>query len=95
MKVALESSAAWADYVFEESYDLKQIEEVESFIKANKHLPNVPSATELAEEGVDIATMDATLLRQIEELWLHMIEMKKENAKLKQQIIELQIMNNN
>jgi len=76
----------WADYVFEQDYDLNSTKEVETFIKANKHLPNVPSAKEVGEKGVDIVEMDATLLRQIEELWLHVIELKKENDTLKEKV---------
>jgi len=77
VKVANVNSADWADYVFESDYDLNSTEEVETFIKANKHLPNVPSAKAVSENGIDVAKMDATLLRQIEELWLHVIELKK------------------
>lgn len=82
VKVATVGSADWADYVFEENYDLNSTEDVAKFIKENKHLPNVPSAQEVSENGVDMVEMDATLLRQIEELWLHMIELKKEMNKL-------------
>ena len=88
-KVALSSTSSWSDYVFAEEYTLNSIEEVESFIKLNKHLPHVPSAVQVKKDGIDVAKMDATLLRQIEELWLHMIEIKKENDMLKKQIIQL------
>jgi len=86
VKVALSSTASWSDYVFANDYTLNTIEEVETFIKANKHLPHVPSAKEVKAKGIDVAVMDATLLRQIEELWLHIIEMKKENEQLKEQV---------
>jgi len=86
VKVATVGSSEWADYVFEEDYDLNSTEEVETFIKENKHLPNVPSAKEVSENGVEMVEMDATLLRQIEELWLHVIELKKENTELKKLI---------
>ena len=89
VKVAIRNQASWADYVFDTSYQLNKIEEVDKFIKENQHLPNVPSAAEVAEEGFEVAQMDATLLRQIEELWLHMIELKKENEGLKKSIDEL------
>ena len=46
-------------------------------------IPNVPSAAELANTGIDLAKMDATLLQQIEELWLHVIELKEENETLR------------
>ena len=88
-KVALVSTSSWSDYVFEEDYILNSLEEVENYIKLNKHLPHVPSATQVKKNGIDVATMDATLLRQIEELWLHLIEMKKENDTLKMKVLEL------
>ena len=83
------SSANWADYVFAKNYPLTPIEEVESYIKLHKHLPNVPSAKEVKENGIEMVEMDATLLRQIEELWLHMIDLKKENEALKVEIQQL------
>ncbi len=86
VKVATYGSTDWADFVFEEDYDLNTTEDVEQFIKENKHLPNVPSAQEVNDNGVDMVEMDATLLRQIEELWLHVIELKKENEDLKKLI---------
>jgi len=90
VKVAVVNSADWSDYVFEENYDRNTTEEVEQFIQANKHLPNVPSAKEVSENGIDVAKMDATLLRQIEELWLHVIDLKKENETLKNELGNLQ-----
>ena len=46
----------------------------------------MPSAKEVEEKGVDMVEMNAVLLRQIEELWLHLIEMKKENEELRELI---------
>jgi len=90
VKVALQTDGVnWSDYVFEEDYDLNTVEEVKDFIEENGHLPNVPSAEEVVKNGVDMVEMDATLLRQIEELWLHVIELKKENEALKEEINEL------
>jgi hypothetical protein len=72
------SSNTWADYVFDKSYKLKTIPELETFVKANKHLPNIPSATEVERDGIDMATMDAKLLEKIEELSLYIIEQNKQ-----------------
>jgi len=80
------SANDWCDYVFEKEYERNSIEKVETFIKENKHLPNVPSAQEVEEQGINVAEMDATLLRQIEELWLHVIDLKKENETLKAEL---------
>jgi len=88
LKVALVNTANWADYVFEPSYKLNSLEAVEAYVKEHKHLPNVPAASEVQGNGLDVAEMDATLLRQIEELWLHMIELKKENQQLKEQLLK-------
>jgi hypothetical protein len=63
--------------VFDEDYDLMSLSEVESFIKENKHLPDVPSAKEVKKDGLDVAEMNATLLKKVEELTLHIIELEK------------------
>jgi hypothetical protein len=83
VKVAVACSAAWADYVFAPDYKLAPLAEVETYIKANKHLPNVPSADELVKDGLDLGTMQAKQMEKIEELTLYMIEMKKEIDQLK------------
>jgi len=76
----------WSDFVFDDDYVLRSLEDVESFIEANNHLPDVPSANEVIENGSDLGEMDAILLRKIEELTLYMIELKKENEELKQRL---------
>lgn len=86
VKVSLYNTTNWADYVFEPNYERLSLEDVEAYVKANKHLPHVPSAAELHAEGIDVAQMDATLLRQIEELWLHVIDLKKENEALRNKL---------
>ena len=100
VKVATVGSTNWADYVFEKDYKRNSLEKVESFIEANKHLPNVPSAKEVEANGIEMVEMDATLLRQIEELWLHTIDINKdkntlqiENDKLNTEITSLQTQN--
>jgi hypothetical protein len=77
VRVAVYGSSSWADYVFAPDYRLRPLKEVEFYIKENKHLPEVPSASEVASNGIDIATMDATLLKKIEELTLYIIEQEK------------------
>lgn len=83
VKVALKSSANWADYVFADNYNLKSLAEVEKYINEYNHLPGVPSAQEVVDNGLDLATMDAKLLEKIEELTLYMIQLKKEVEELK------------
>lgn len=70
-------ASAWSDFVFTDDYKLKDLEEVESFIEENKHLPDIPSEKEVLEDGVKLGEMDAKLLQKIEELTLYMIEQNK------------------
>ena len=72
-----------ADYVFDENYDLKSLDEVEAFVKENKHLPGVPSASKMKEEGMSLSEMSNLLLEKVEELTLHLIRVEKENRALK------------
>lgn len=77
LRVSVVNSGTWADYVFDENYKMKSLKEVDSFIKKNKHLPEVPSASEVEKNGVDMVEMDATLLKKIEELTLYIIAQDK------------------
>ncbi|MEP1779366.1 hypothetical protein [Reichenbachiella sp.] len=77
---------AGADFVFEEDYDLTSLEELDQYVKENKHLPEIASAKEMKSEGIHLAEMNIKLLQKIEELTLHMIDMKKEIEKLKSKI---------
>ncbi|SDX70836.1 hypothetical protein SAMN05444410_1333 [Hydrobacter penzbergensis] len=80
------TQTGWSDYVFDSSYQLKPLPEVEQFIKQNKHLPDIPSAIEVEEKGISVGDNQALLLKKIEELTLYMIEMKKENKKQQEEI---------
>lgn len=86
VKVAVEGSSQWADFVFEDDYELLELEEVESFINEKGHLPFVPSAAEVVADGVNLGEMDATLLRKIEELTLYVIQLKKDNDRLNKKV---------
>jgi hypothetical protein len=83
VRVDIAADNGWADYVFEEDYEMMSIEELEAYVKENKHLPGVPSEAEVVEDGIDLGEMNAILLKQIEELTLRMIEIQKEVTELK------------
>lgn len=86
VRVAPQSSLDWADFVFEKDYKLKSIEEVESYIKKNNHLPDVPSSEEVKSKGIDLAAMDARLLQKIEELTLYVIAQQKQIKALEAEV---------
>ena len=98
IKVAMQNQASnVADYVFEPDYKLTALSEVEAYTKAHKHLPEVPSGTEIEKGGLDLAAMNLTLLKKVEELTLHAIEQQKllesqtqANASQQRDIAELQ-----
>jgi len=54
----------------------------------NGHLPDVPSETEVSENGLSLGESYGTLLRKIEELTLYVIDLKKENEELRKMIEE-------
>jgi hypothetical protein len=80
----------WPDYVFDEGYKVGKLEELESYIKANKHLPDMPTAKDIESNGLELGEMVKVQQKKIEELTLHLISLDKkfsalelENRKLK------------
>ncbi len=95
-EVHVELESDWPDYVFTNTYQLPKLEDVEKQIKRNGHLKNIPSAKEVAKNGISLGEMNAKLLQKIEELTLYTIEQEKrinsiesQNEKLEQENQEL------
>jgi hypothetical protein len=76
-----------ADFVFAPNYKLRPLSEVESFIKQNLHLPEIATAAEMQNDGVNLSEMQTKLLQKVEELTLYII---KQEATIQQQNIQLQ-----
>jgi hypothetical protein len=74
---------SWADDVFAEDYKLMPLNELDGYIKNNKHLPGIPSEAEVKSNGLSVGDSDAQLLRKIEELTLYTLQLKKEIEELK------------
>ncbi len=66
------------DYVFGKNYQLRPLSDLENYIHANSHLPEVPSAKEIEANGYKVAEMDNLLLKKIEELTLYTLELNKQ-----------------
>lgn len=90
IEAKVQATVAAPDYVFEDSYNLRSLDEVEAYIEENKHLPEIPSAAEFEANGIKLGEMSFDLLKKVEELTLYMIEMKKENEELKARVAELE-----
>ncbi len=80
------SLSAFPDYVFEDDYHLMPLRDVESYIKKHKHLPNVPSAKEVEEDGIGLGKLNKILMEKVEELTLHLIQKEKEIELMKKEI---------
>jgi hypothetical protein len=74
------------DYVFASDYQLRSLDEVETFIQENKHLPEIPSAAEFCENGVMLGEMSFDLLKKVEELTLYFIQLNKKIENLEAEL---------
>ncbi|MFD0878370.1 hypothetical protein ACFQ1A_29665, partial [Massilia pinisoli] len=83
----------WADYVFDKKFRLKPLEEVERFIEENKHLPDIPSASEIQKNGAKLAELTTKMMQKIEELTLYSIEQNKRIEKLQAELTQLKATN--
>jgi len=84
--------ATWPDYVFSPEYVLPSLTDIKGFVHQNKHLPGIPSADEVADNGIDLGNMNAKLLKKIEELTLYLID---QNERLEKQQKEIDILKKN
>ena len=88
-KKIIVTQAGWPDFVFHDSYRLTPLPELARFIKNNKHLPGIPSAKDVEENGVSLGENQALLLKKIEELTIYVIELKEQNDRQQNQIDQL------
>ena len=77
-------STYWPDYVFGKDYNLMSLRELEQYVNTHKHLPGIPSAQEVEEQGdVDLGAMNALLLEKVEELTRYVIDLQSQIDELK------------
>ena len=85
----ISSATSFPDYVFGDEYKVMPLMELESYVSENKHLPNMPSEKEVVENGMNISDVTIKSVENIETIYLHLIELKKEVEALKQENAEL------
>jgi hypothetical protein len=82
------------DYVFDEKYSLRPLDSVSSYIRANHHLPEIPSADSVAKSGLDLGDNQAQLLKKIDELTLYAIQQQQQieaqNKEMKEMRTEME-----
>jgi hypothetical protein len=88
----------WPDYVFDEGYKIGTLEELESYIKANKHLPDMPGAKTIEVNGIAVSEMLKLQQQKIEELTLYLVSQNKsintQNKKLLVQGRQIKLLKN-
>jgi len=84
-EVRVTNANPWPDYVFGDQYKLKTLATLEGYIKKNNHLPNMPSAREVKNNGIELGNMNTRVVEKIEELTLYVIELNKRMAKLEKE----------
>ncbi len=83
-EIVVESN--WADYVFEDTYSLPSLHEVEQFIHQHHHLPNMPAATDVKNNGLAVGDVQTKMMEKIEELTLYIIDLHHEIETMKETI---------
>ncbi len=76
-ELIVEDVTGWADFVFEDNYNLMSLKDLDRYIKINKHLPEIPTTAEVEENGISVGEMNAKLLQKIEELTLYTIQQQE------------------
>ena len=91
------TSASFPDFVFNDDYKRMNFIQKENYIKTNKHLPYMPSAKDIALNGLDLGTSIEGITQNVEENTLDIMEiyksltlLKEENERLKLEILKLQ-----
>jgi hypothetical protein len=90
-EILIDDQMYWPDYVFQKDYDLLTIDEFRNSVETNKHLPGIPSADEISENGgFHVGDMQKKLLEKIEELSLYIIELNERVKTLETEKHELE-----
>jgi hypothetical protein len=82
-------STAWPDYVFDPGYKLTPLDEVEEFMKTNRHLPDIQPASKMAETGVPLGRTEAAMTKQMEEMMLYITQLNHKIETLEAKVEEL------
>jgi len=89
-EIKVDATVPGPDYVFEDTYDLMSLTKLGQYIRDNKHLPEIPSAKEMKNDGINVSEMNLLLLKKVEELTLYVLELKKVNDAQDRLLQELQ-----
>lgn len=85
-RVLIKYVTEWSDYVFDDGYSLMPLHKLRQFISTNRHLPDVPSETEVKENGIELKEMQNILLKKIEELTLYILQQEERITELENEL---------
>jgi len=88
-EVKVKTDISVPDYVFEPDHKLSTLAEIEAYVKQHKHLPEIPSAKDIEQDGLNLAEMNLLLLKKVEELTLYIIDLNRTNELQNKEIAEL------
>lgn len=84
----------WSDFVFDNDYRLMPLNELQEYVQNFQHLPEIPTAENVKNDGLNLGEMDAALLKKIEELTLYIIQQDKRISELQQKVEVLNVNHN-
>jgi hypothetical protein len=79
-------NSPWPDYVFNRKYKLRSLSDLEKYITKYQHLPNMPTQSQIAKQGMNVYEVNKVLVEKVEELTLYIIQMKKEIEAIKSKV---------
>jgi len=88
--MTVKSFSNWPDYVFKPAYKLAPLSEVARYISINHHLPEMPKASDVEKDGLNLGQINQTLVKKVEELTLYLIEKDKQIESQQQTIRQVQ-----
>jgi hypothetical protein len=80
LKVQVRTS--WPDYVFGNDYELMPLDELRKYTMTNKHLPNIPDASVMEKNGMEVGEMQRKMVEKLEELTLYILQLEEKINKL-------------
>ncbi len=75
IKVLLPVNGKFPDYVFDSTYQLMPLNELNAYVQQNHHLPNINTAQDIKENGLTLGDMQVKQMEKIEELTLYIIDL--------------------
>jgi hypothetical protein len=88
--ILVQDSASWPDYVFDDDYPLRPLDELEAHLKQHRHLPGIPTAAAIEQAGFSLGDMQKRMMEKIEELTLYVIDQNKKLAAQEERLRQLE-----